>query len=169
MGDRLRVYEVTETYRVVGSAQVEAFSATQAAQMVRDGKVELTFAEPDGHGAPRARLLPDVKPSGQQCTPRQWALLADLNRSKAPRSWVVAHSTTHGAAVIVTQTMLSPRWRSGVSYPVTITPLVDAGLIQLGELEDIPGWATKGYRDRGRPITLTEAGHQALAATGGAQ
>jgi len=62
---------------------------------------------------------------------------------------VVAHRTVTGAANLVPT-------GEGVSYPVTVRALVDAGLIELGDLEPLNSWAA--YHSRGRRITLPDAG-----------
>jgi len=67
---------------------------------------------------------------------------------------VVAHRTVVGAAMTVPI-------GEGVSYPVTVTPLVEDGLIEIGDLEDVTSW--KAYHSRGRRLTLTDAGRAEAA------
>ncbi|MBE1874834.1 hypothetical protein [Myceligenerans pegani] len=107
-------------------------------------------------------------------TPRQAAFL-DLVATGGylgAATWIVAARHQKGGAVLAGELAPLNGPRVGglmsLSYPVTVRPMAEAGLIALGDLEPLEGWTPKGpsgsahYHDRGRPVRLTDAGRHVL-------
>jgi hypothetical protein len=63
-------YEVWSTYKVTGTAYVEAGSAKEAVEMATagDGKVQFDFSEPHGETKMRARRVRATKPTENEET-----------------------------------------------------------------------------------------------------